>query len=120
MEKRNAPPAEQRAAARFDAALPVELDGVPAQTSNVSATGVYLETDVPHRVGDIVQFTIEFQLHGERHRLTCEGKVVRVDPHGDRVGVAAHLMAPLFAEPETILAKARPEPRAVQGALARE
>lgn len=93
---------DQRAAARFDSALPVELDGSDGRTRNISQSGVYFETDLPREVGELVHFTVEFHLHGQRHRLSCEGKVVRVDAKEGRIGVAAHLVAPFFAEPERV------------------
>jgi hypothetical protein len=91
---------EQRATARFDTSMPVQIDGHAGETCNISAHGVYFETDVQQRPGTLVNITLEFTLYGERHRLLCEGKVVRVESHGDRVGVAARLVAPFFAGEE--------------------
>ena len=93
---------EQRAAARFDTSLPVALDGATGETQNISAHGVYFETDVQPRLGDLVNLSLEFTLYGRRQRLLCEGKVVRVDLHGGRVGVAARLVAPFFDGTEEI------------------
>jgi hypothetical protein len=94
---------EQRAAIRFDTAMPVEVRGSPGETHNVSAQGVYFETDVQQSVGSLVNFTVEFQLQGRRHRLLCEGKVVRVERHGERIGVAARLVAPFFDASEEVV-----------------
>jgi hypothetical protein len=93
---------EQRTAVRFDKSMPVEIDGAEGETQNVSAHGVYFETDIPQRIGDLVNFTVEFQLEGRRHRLLCEGKVVRVQRKGRRIGVAARLVAPFFDDFEEI------------------
>jgi hypothetical protein len=87
---------EQRNAVRFDTAMAVGLDGAAGHTQNISAHGVYFETDVEQRVGALVNLTLEFTLYGRRHQLLCEGKVVRVDQNGDRIGVAARLVAPFF------------------------
>ena len=87
---------DQRTAVRFDASLPVALEGATGETHNISAQGVYFETDVEPRTGALVNFFIEYRLYGRTHRLLCEGKVVRVEPRGGRVGVAARLVAPLF------------------------
>jgi hypothetical protein len=87
---------DQRNAIRFDTAMPVRIEGAAGQTQNISANGVYFETDVAQQVGALVNFTVEFTLYGRRHRLLCEGKVVRIDQHGDRIGVAARLVAPFF------------------------
>jgi hypothetical protein len=93
---------DHRGAARFDTAMPVAIEGSLGQTQNISATGVYFETDVRQEVGELVNFTVEFTMYGKRHRLLCEGKVVRVDDHGDRIGVAARLLAPFFGGTETV------------------
>jgi hypothetical protein len=89
---------EQRLAERFATAMPVIVDGAPGEMHNISTQGVYFETDVEQRVGALVNFTVEYTLHGRKHRLLCEGKVVRVDRQGERVGVAARLVAPFFEE----------------------
>lgn len=89
---------EQRRADRFDTGLPVRIEGATGLTHNVSAHGIYFETDARQELGSLVNFTVEFTLYGQKHRLLCEGKVVRVEPRGDRVGVAARLVAPLFEE----------------------
>ncbi len=95
---------EQRGAARFDTALPVHMAGATGATHNISAQGIYFETDVQQEVGSLVTFTLEFTLYGERHQLLCEGKVIRVDTDGDRVGVAARLVTPFFTETEDVTA----------------
>lgn len=89
---------EQRRADRFDTGLPVRVEGVAGITHNVSAHGIYFETDTRQELGSLVNFTVEFTLYGHTHRLLCEGKVVRVEPRGDRIGVAARLVAPFFDE----------------------
>jgi hypothetical protein len=93
-------PREQRIAERFDATLPVTVRGHAGVTQNISAHGVYFETDVAPREGELMNFTVEYTLYGRQHRLLCEGKVVRVERVGDRVGVAARLVAPFFEEGE--------------------
>ena len=92
---------DQRAAVRFDTEMPVRIDGAEGIARNISSTGIYFETDVRQELGALVNLTIEFSLHGQRQRLQCEGKVVRVDARDGRVGVAARLLAPFFAEPGT-------------------
>lgn len=94
-------PRDQRTNVRFDTGLPVSIEGAAGETHNVSAHGVYFETDVEQSVGSLVNFTVEFTLYGRKHRLLCEGKVVRVEPRGDRIGVATRLVAPFFDQDET-------------------
>lgn len=99
-------PRDSRSAVRFDTALPVRMGDGAGETQNISAQGIYFETDVEQRIGSLVNFTVEYTLYGRKHRLLCEGKVVRVESHGDRIGVAARLVAPFFADEEEAQAAA--------------
>lgn len=96
---------EARAAVRFDTRMPVRVAHGAGTTQNISAQGVYFETDDPPHEGALVNFSVEYTLYGRKHRLLCEGKVVRVEPLGGKVGVAARLVAPFF-EAEEIAAPA--------------
>lgn len=99
---------EQRATIRFDATMPVHIEGSAGSTQNISAQGVFFETELPQAPGELVSFVIEYRLYGRLHRLMCEGKVVRVEAQDDgRHGVAARLLAPFF-EGEEIVAAAPP------------
>ncbi|HEX2546674.1 MAG TPA: PilZ domain-containing protein [Ramlibacter sp.] len=97
-----ADPRDQRTSVRFDATMPVDIEGTEGATQNISAQGVCFETDVRQRVGELVNFSVEFTLYGRKHRLLCEGKVVRVDDCGDRIRVAARLIAPFFEGEERV------------------
>ena len=46
-----------------------------------------------------MNLTVEYTLQGRKRYLLCEGKVVRVEQQGGRVGVAARLVAPFFEDP---------------------
>jgi hypothetical protein len=93
---------DQRATVRFDKQMPVRTEQGAGTTHNISAQGVYFETDVEPRAGALVNFSVEYTLHGRKQRLLCEGKVVRVEPQGERVGVAARLVAPFFEADEAV------------------
>ncbi|MFI4927806.1 MAG: PilZ domain-containing protein [Burkholderiales bacterium] len=93
---------EQRASVRFDTRMPVQLAGGTGTTHNISARGVYFETNVQPVSGALVDFTIEYHLRGRKHRLLCEGKVVRVEAQGGKTGVAARLIGPLFDGEEDV------------------
>jgi hypothetical protein len=93
---------EQRDSVRFDTQMPVQLAGGAGTTHNISARGVYFETDVQPASGALVNFTIEYNLRGRKHRLMCEGKVVRVEAQGGKVGVAARLIGPIFDGEEDV------------------
>ncbi len=94
---------EQRAAVRFDTRMPVRIQDGEGTTQNISAKGVYFETDFEPRTGALVNFSVEYTLQGRKHRLMCEGKVVRVEAQDGKVGVAARLIGPFFEGEEEIL-----------------
>lgn len=92
--------------------MPVRLRGASGFTNNISAHGVSFETSAEHEVGSLVNFTVEFTLYGQKHRLLCEGKVVRVEQHEGRVRVAARLLAPFFVDEERVTLHAPARARA--------
>lgn len=95
-------PAWQRSADRFDTELPVEIDGISGLTRNISATGVYLETDSHPSPGSRVHFTVEVVVRGQNLKMVCDGEVVRVDTKGDTTGVAIKLDTSFFSDIEKI------------------
>ena len=88
----------ERGADRFASELPVEIGGVQGLTRNISATGIYFETEVSQAPGARVNFTVEMNARGEKLKLVCEGEVVRVDHRGGVLGVAAKLERSFFAD----------------------
>jgi len=57
---------------------------------------------VEPRSGALGNFSVEYTLQGRKHRLTCEGKVVRVETQDGKVGVAARLIGPFFEGEEEV------------------
>lgn len=86
-----------RAAERFDTALTVDVEGLSARTRNISASGVFFETDVDLPIGTLLNLNVQFTHGGKQHWLACEGKVVRVTPADGHNGVAAQLLTPFFS-----------------------
>ena len=91
---------DHRAAARFDTALNVDVEGLSARTRNISASGVYFETDVDLPLGTVLNLSVQFTQGGRKHWLACEGKVVRVTTADGHHGVAASLLTPFFSPVE--------------------
>ncbi|MBV5298104.1 MAG: hypothetical protein JZU64_08205 [Rhodoferax sp.] len=50
-----------RLADRFDTELPIELDGIPGLTKNISATGIYFESQINQAPGSVVQFVVDVE-----------------------------------------------------------
>ena len=97
---KHAPIAEHREAVRFATELPVEMEGIPGFTRNVSDTGIYFETDALQEIGPVVSFVMRYHLDGRLQERQCDARVVRVEAHGERVGIAARLVEPFFADDE--------------------
>jgi hypothetical protein len=76
---------------RYPLTLNIELARGTGLTRNVSAGGVYFVTDQPHTPGAPIEFTLVFEQLSQRapSHLQCKGSVLRVEPQGDRLGVAA-------------------------------
>ena len=98
----------QRSADRFDTQLPVEIDGIPSLTRNISATGMYVETDTHQTPGSHIHFTVEVVVWGKKLKLVCDGEVVRVDQKGDKTGIAVKLDNSFFANDETAVLPSSP------------
>lgn len=92
----------QRSADRFDTELPVEIDGISSLTRNISATGMYIETDTHQTPGSHVHFTVEVVVRGQNLKLVCEGEVVRVEQKGDTTGIAIKLDKSFFSDIEKV------------------
>lgn len=88
---------DHRAAARFDTELAVDVQGLTARTRNISANGVYFETDVDLPIGSLLNLNVQFTQGGRKHWLACEGKVLRVTHESGHNGVAARLLTPFFS-----------------------
>lgn len=82
---------EQRREERVATELPVELDGAQGITKNVSATGIFFETDASFSVGTEVSFAVELATPGGQMTMQCRGEIVRIDPRAGRIGVAVKI-----------------------------
>ncbi len=65
---------------------------VPATLKDVSLGGAFFFTDAPFRAGAEIQVVLmlprEVGLQND-HMVCCQGKIVRVEEHADRFGIAA-------------------------------
>jgi hypothetical protein len=80
---------------RYPLTLPIELAHGRGLTRDVSVGGVYFVTDQPHTPGALIEFTLAL---GEVSpsvpcQLRCNGAILRVEPQGDQVGVAATIQS---------------------------
>jgi hypothetical protein len=71
--------------------LPIDIGGRSVGlTRDLSAGGVYFESDTEYAVGSEIRFALEFASPGGRLLLRCVGEVVRI-ARGERIGVAVRI-----------------------------
>ncbi|MFB3817529.1 MAG: PilZ domain-containing protein [Candidatus Methylomirabilales bacterium] len=80
---------ERRKAERFALRLPVELGGTRAETRGISATGVFIETDLPLAACSHVRFAVLLPTADPVGplRLECQGHVVHTEGGGGSPGI---------------------------------
>jgi hypothetical protein len=87
--------AEKRLEKRVAATLPVTLDGMEgakAVTRDVSASGLFLETDAVLVQGSVIRLLVELDTPRGKRILRCEGSVVRIETIEDRLGFAVKIV----------------------------
>ena len=73
--------------------LPVNLQGgAVGMTRDISASGIYFETEMEPMRDSPLAFTVEFQSGSGGMTLRCRAEVLRVEQLGNRVGVAARIL----------------------------
>ena len=77
---------------RVPAARPVKLERGTGITRDVSASGVFFETDVELAAGSEISFAIELDGPGGKMMFNCQGQIVRVEHRSGKVGVAAKIV----------------------------
>jgi hypothetical protein len=87
-------PVERRRMPRYPVSLAVETEQGKGLTRDISASGIYFETEEPYSPGVPIRFTLVLEYSEPRPlRLSCAGEVLRVDRHGDTFGVAASIIS---------------------------
>jgi len=93
----------KRRAVRFDTVLPVEMGNLHGLARNISATGIYFESEAAPALGSHVYFAVELTVRGEKVKLMCDGKVLRVDYKDGVQGIAAMLDDLFFSNPAEVI-----------------
>ena len=89
---------EQRTAQRYGLALRLTVEGGEGATHDLSATGLYFESDRSYPVGERIELVLEFPGAKRVYPLTCEAQVVRVTAAGEGFNIAVRLLTPLFSD----------------------
>jgi len=84
---------ERRVWERFHVSLPVETEGGPAVTRDVSVSGLYLVTGQRLATGEQLQLAVTLPYKGcsTQFRLDLKGKVVRVEDVQGAIGAGIAL-----------------------------
>lgn len=68
-------------------------DGSKGVTRDISASGLYFETDSEQQVGGLIDFEIELDAPGGPMNFKAQGQIVRIEPRGGRTGAGVKLLA---------------------------
>jgi Tfp pilus assembly protein PilZ len=83
---------DKRREERVSTALSIDLGTATGVTRDVSASGVFFETDATYALGNEISFAVELDTPGGRVVLKCKGEIVRIEPRDARVGVAVKIV----------------------------
>ena len=70
------------------AALPLDLGGAAGVARDVSASGMFFETDASYAIGSSISIALALDTPWGKVMVKCQGKIVRVESHDRKVGVA--------------------------------
>lgn len=94
--------AEKRLERRVAATLPVALRDMAdarAITRDVSASGLFLETDAVISPGSVISLVVEIETPAGKRVLNCRGSVVRVEKMDARLGCAVRILESQLIHP---------------------
>jgi hypothetical protein len=84
---------------RLPVALPLKIENTQCITRDVSASGVFFETNSTFTMGADVDFAIEFDSPGGKLILKCNGKIVRLEDKVGKTGVAVKIVDSVMESP---------------------
>ncbi len=84
---------EKRASQRIEVEVPVYIGHEKAVTRDISWAGIYFLTEQSFTEGGDLNFSLDlsYALPGKPIKLDCQGKVIRVEQHGKKFGIAAKI-----------------------------
>ena len=59
---------------------------------DVSSSGIFFETDAAYAVGSVIEVRLDLDTPWGRVMVSSQGRIVRIEPHDDRVGVAVRFV----------------------------
>ena len=76
---------------RTPASMPVGLAGGKGMTRDISASGIFFETETDYLPGNSIEMVLEFTTPAGKLLFKCQGVIVRVEQHNARTGVAVKI-----------------------------
>lgn len=86
-----APRKNKRRDERVPAPVAVQFKRGNGVARDVSATGIYFETGRRHRKGSTITLTMELRSPAGKMHFKCKGKIVRVEEHDGKIGIAVEI-----------------------------
>jgi hypothetical protein len=83
---------EKRREERVRTSLPVNVGITMGVTRDVSATGMYFETDASYAVGSTVSVALDMETPQGKMLFKCRGEILRIERQGKKVGVAVRFL----------------------------
>ena len=90
---------ERRQMPRYRIESTIAVERGVGRTLNLSSRGVFFETAERVSVGDPIAIVFPFEQTGRGASVKCTARVVRVEPHGDMLRVAATYEPIAFSVP---------------------
>lgn len=86
----------ERTEERISCGLPVDLGTATGITRDISASGVFFETDATFPLSSSVEFRVELDTPTCNRLVMCRGEIVRIEPRNKKVGVAVKITEALI------------------------
>ena len=101
---------DRRCADRFEAAMPMRVDGQPGTTRDLSIDGLSFRAKRPYALGAVLDVVVEYRLDSGTYPLQFQAEVVRSVPEGSGYIVGARLLPRSQATPASLVEE-RPQGR---------
>jgi hypothetical protein len=86
----------QRSEKRVSVVLPIRTISENYVTRDISPSGIYFEANDSFKVGNMLDFIVDFADRGSGYLLKCSGEVIRVDERNGIPGVAVKFLQSNF------------------------
>lgn len=83
---------DKRSGERVRASLPVAIEGVSGRARDVSASGIFIETDANCALGSPVRLALDLDTPWGKVVIKSQGKIVRVEHRDEKIGVAVQFL----------------------------